>query len=188
LSLEFKPVNMSKLMEVYSVAPVVKAHKMALRDTGKNVLTELSKQVRAEYNVNAATVKSKTFLRADNKESGRVSLGFRDYRPNLGRFGTSQAKTGWRVSVRKGGGSSLVKGSFKIARISHELIWARLTAEEKASSKYKKRKSGIKVLRTISVPEMAGAVANNGKLDALMQTQYAKRFNHHFMRAIGLRP
>jgi hypothetical protein len=188
LSVGFKPADMESLMKTYSPKPVIKAHKLALRDTAKNARTQLSKDVRVRFDVAAATVKSKSFLVGDNGNSGTVKLIFRDFRPNLGRFDKGQGSNGRKVRVLKASRGRTLKGSFKInkPKLDH-LIFARLTKGEKSSSKYAGRKSGLKVLRTIAVPEMVGAVANNGRLDALIQSQYVKRFNHHFMRAIGLR-
>ena len=61
-----------------------------------------------------------------------------------------------------------------------------MTAAEKATPRYAHRKSGLKVLRTIAVPEMVGAVLDEGLLNAVIQEQYAKRFNYRFQREIGL--
>ena len=146
---QFKPADSTKLMQTYGVKRVQDVTRMALRDTGNKTKTAVSKEVRKVYNVSAAKVREKSFLARSAGNIEQVDIVYKDNRPNLGRFGTA-AKTSPRVKIKKGSGTRVVKGGFRIlGRGTDELIWKRLSAAEAASPKYKDRKVKIKVKITL---------------------------------------
>ena len=186
----FRVQDSQRLAQIYSPKAVSTASTRAIRDATKVGRTQLSKFVRQEYNVRASLVKDKSSIFVDRGTRATATLVYRDFRGNLGRFESSSTLNGrtWkvRVKVRKRRGTKTVKKGFKIPAINRQLIWKRLTDREKALPKYAGRKSKIKVLRSISVPEMVNRVNKDKRVQATIQSNYEKRFNFHFQKQIGL--
>lgn len=182
--LVFKSGDYKRLEEIYGRNAVIDVSRKALNDTGFRLRTAVSKQVRNVFNVSAAVVREKAYVARQKGTSQEVTLRYRDYRPNLGRFATSAQKP--RVKIKKSRGTKAVKGGFRIERFG-PLIWKRLTPEEARSPRYANRKVKIKVLRTIAVPEMVRATSNDKVLQKTVQDSYDQRFNHHFKRRLKLR-
>lgn len=181
----FKSTDQERLRSIYGAATVVDVSRRALNDTGQRTRTEISKQVRNVFNVTAGKVREKSYVVRQRGNNSQVDIGYRDFRPHLGRFATS-AQRNVRVKVRKKSGTKTVKGGFRIKKFG-DLIWKRLTPKEAQSSKYRGRKTKIKVLRTIAIPEMVRATSNARGLQLVIQDTFDRRFDHHFKRKLGLR-
>jgi len=181
----FRASDQARLRTIYGSDAVLDVSRRALFDTGKKTRTEISKQVRNVFNVTAGKVKEKSFVFRQRGNSSEVNIGYRDFRPNLGRFATG-AKRNARVKIKKGRGVKTVRGGFRIEKFG-SLIWKRLTPQEAQSSRYRNRKIKIKVLRTIAVPEMVRATSNTRELQQTIQKTFDQRFDHHFRRRLGLR-
>jgi len=145
----FKASDSKKLSELYGKRMVEDVSRRALTETARKTRTEISKQVRKVFNVSAGKVREKSYVYRQRGRVSHVDIGYRDFRPNLGRFSTSAQKS-VRVKINKKRGTKVVKGGFRIAKFG-SLIWKRLTPQEAASSRYRGRRVKIKVLRTISV-------------------------------------
>lgn len=185
----FRVQDSQRLAQIYSPKAVSTASTRAIRDATKVGRTQLSKFVRQEYNVRAGLVKDKSSIFVDRGTRATATLIYRDFRGNLGRFESSSSfNQEWkvRVKVRKRRGTKTVKKGFKIPAINRQLIWKRLSDREKALPKYAGRRHKIKVLRSISVPEMVNRVNKDKRVQATIQSNYEKRFNFHFQKQIGL--
>ena len=181
----FKASDQDKLKEIYGRKLVMDVSRGALRDTGLKTRTAISKQVRKVFRVTASKVREKSYVTKNIGTGSEVILAYRDFRPNLGRFSTAASRN-VKVKVKKTGGTKLVKGGFRIERYG-PLIWKRLSAKEAASPKYAGRKSKIKVLRTIAIPEMVRYASDDSELKHMMQTTFESRFNYRFKRKLGIK-
>jgi len=181
----FKATDSKRLKEIYGSRTLTEVSRSALGDTGKKTRTALSKQVRTTFAITAKTVKDKSYVEFARGNTFGIDIKYRDYRPNLGRFSTS-ASSRVNVKIKKGRGTKTVKGGFRIDRYG-SLIWKRLTAAEAASPKYANRKSKIKVLRTIAIPEMVYATSNHKSIQQTIDNTFESRFDHHFRRKLKLK-
>ena len=187
MTFAFKASNSEQLLRVYGREAFVNASRNALNDTSKKTRTEISRQVRRVFNINAGKVKEKSRLVRYSGNHQNIDIRYSDHRPNLGRFGTGSSKN-IRVKVKRGRGSKKVYGGFRIrGRGADHLIWKRLSPSEAKSTQYRARNVKIKVLRTIAVPEMVRSASNLPAIQSQIQSDYDARFDHHFRRQIGLR-
>ena len=181
----FKASDTKRLTEAFGSKHVLSVSRSALRDTGQKTRVEISKQIRKEFNVSAGEVRDRSYVTRDRGNVSDVAIGYRDFRPNLGRFAT-RAQKNVRVKVKKNRGTRLVRGGFRIPRFG-SLIWQRLSPAEAALPRFSNRRVKIKVLRTISVPEMVRYRSNTAVIQHTVQDTFNKRFDHHFRRRLGLR-
>lgn len=170
------------LQNLFSGKDVAIASRLAVRDTAKKIRTEISKEVRTVYKVRAGDIRSESRVKTSNT-AAKSEIQYTGFRPHLGKFARGQ--TG-NITARVRNPRP-VRGGFRINRINPNLIFRRLTNVELANPKYANRKSGIRVLRTISISEMVSRVNYNQRIINIVGDQYESRFNHHFARRIALR-
>lgn len=173
----------SRFITAFGPKIVRDAARAATNDATNKARTALSKEVRKKFNVSASVVRTKTFTRRVTLKGTEAELVYRDNRPGLHRFATSAQKK-VNVKVLKKHRPRTVKGGFRI-RGKGSLVWKRLTPAEAASPKYADRKVKIKVLRTISVPEMVRGVSGSKQIQKVFLDTYLRRFDYQFGRRLG---
>jgi hypothetical protein len=152
-----------------------KAMARALNRTTDLGKTEMSRQIRAEFNISAAKVREKLFVRKATFNQGRFGLSavLESRTPggkraiNIINFAARQTKAGLTAKIKKGGGRVLIAKRGFIGN-QGRTVFMRVGAS----------RLPIKAIQTIDVPQMF----NTRRLNSKVQAYMLKRFPEVFAR------
>jgi hypothetical protein len=167
--------NVQRALDRMRQDVATKAMARALNRTTDLGKTEMSRQIRAEFNISATKVREKLFVRKATFSQGRFGLSATlESRTANGRrainiinFGARQTKAGLTAKIKKSGGRVLVSSKGFIGNKGRT-----------AFMRVGKERLPIKSLQTIDVPQMFNTRRINTKVRAYM----LKRFPEVFQR------
>lgn len=151
-----------------------KALASALNKTVAQAKTAMSREIRAEFNISAATVNQSLTISRASASRGKfqlsASLGSIS-RPgrrslNLARFSARQTRKGVTFKVKRGGPRKLIPGSFLINGGKTVMI------------REGKSRLPIKALQTIDVSQMFNTKRINAKVVELIKTKFPAIFDN----------
>jgi hypothetical protein len=148
-----------------------KAVASALNKTVAQAKTAMSREIRSEFVMTAATVNESLRIRRARASGGAFNLQAALESPkkrgrslNLARFSARQTKKGVSFKIRRGGPRKLIPGSFLINNGKTMMI------------RVGKKRLPIKALQTIDVAQMFNTTRINRKVVALVQKRFPTIF------------
>lgn len=162
------------------------ANKAAARAVNKSAAqgqTAMSREIRQEFNLTAAKVKQKLFVRRASFKRGRLAIEAELYSKdpsgrrrsiNLINFGARETRSGLTVKIRKAGGRVIASGSGFIGNKGR-------TAFQRVGEK----RLPIKPLQTIDVPQMFNTRRINAKVVKDIVAKFPGIFEREVAYALG---
>ena len=167
----------------------------ALNRTIEQARTQMSKEIRQEFNVSAALVKERLRIKRAAFKGGLLSLSAELSSPegqkggrriNLIRFGAKQTAKGVSVKIKKVGARKTVSGAFignkgrtVFKRVPGSIMRSR------ASSGGKLHRERIEPVQTIDVPQMFNTKRINAAVVAAMQARFPAIFERELAWALS---
>lgn len=158
-----------------------KALARAVNKTADQGKTAMSKEIRAEFNISAAKVKEKLFVKKATFKKGRFNIEAELYSRdrsgkrraiNLINFGARMTKAGLSVKIKKQGGRTIVRQGF-IGNIGR--------------TAFKRTGPGrlpIAPLQTIDIPQMFNTRRINAKVVKLIEAKFPQVFEREVAFAL----
>ena len=151
-----------------------KALASALNKTAAQAKTAMSREIRAEFNMTAATVNQSLLVKRASASGGSFNLtaelssiskrGKRSL--NIARFAARQTSKGVTFKIKKGGPRKLIPGAFLINSGATVMI------------RSGKKRLPIEARQTIDVPQMFNTKRINAKVLQMIEAKFPELFAH----------
>lgn len=162
-----------------------KATARAVNRTIEQARTQMSRQIRAEFNVDAGFVASRlrikraTFFRGLINIEATLDATAKTRSANVIRFAAKSGKRGVTVKIKRTGGRKLIAGTF--IGNKGRTVFERVEGTRMQSRKPAKRGTGahqqqIRPVQTINVPQMFTTKRINAAVVAAMQARFPAIF------------